>query len=288
MQIRKARLWTAAEFREDLRSPESPRTTTRELDICIQLLEFSTSVWKHGPGNSPQDSRPKHSRLAGEHAVLREGTKVRLRKKPEKPEDCTVLATGFMYGACAGAVHAPPTSGRGAHLQARPLCSCKPSQLPDSLALYPAPIFSMYSLTNKPFKQTILCRNHCFSGPALHSRGEEPRIPCRSLDSDVSQTERWIFPEVTEKLHHVAEGKAVSDKTWAKSFDSSLPLRCPRIHWQVGVPSHCAKLALDSLSSKPRGCFYFALHGKEYTESKGENLFQMKWEKGFLLRQGLV
>lgn len=165
--------------------------------LCIQLLEFSTSVWKHGPGNSPQGSRPKHSRLAGEHAVLREGTKVRLRKKPEKPEDSTVLATGFMYGACAGAVHAPPTSGRGAHLQARPLCSCKPSQLPDSLALYPVPIFSMYSLTNKPFKQTILCRNHCFSGPALHSR-EEPRIPCRSLDSDVSQTEGWIFPEVTE------------------------------------------------------------------------------------------
>lgn len=164
----------------------------------------------------------------------------------------------------------------------------KPSQLPDSLALYPAPVFSVYSLTNKPFKQTILCRNHCFYGPALHSRGEEPRTPCRSLDSDVSQTEGWIFPEVTEKLHHVAEGKAVSDKTWAKSFDSSLPLRCPRIHWQVGAPNHSAKLALGSLSSKPRGCFYFALHGKEYTESKGENLFQMKWEKGFLLRQGLV
>lgn len=122
--------------------------------------EFSTSAWKQGPDNSPQDSKPKHSRLAGEHAVLREGTKVRLRKKPQKPEDWTALPKGFMYGACAGTVHDLPTSGRGAHLQARPLCSCKSSQLPDLLALYPAPNFSMYSLTNKTFKQTTRCRKH--------------------------------------------------------------------------------------------------------------------------------
>lgn len=98
------------------------------------------------------------------------------------------------------------------------------------LALYPASDFSMYSLTNKPFKQTIPVSTAVrFSRPALHSQRKEPRNPRRSLDSNVAQTEGWIFPGVTEKLHHLAEGKAVSDKSRAKSFDSSLPLRCTPI-----------------------------------------------------------
>lgn len=81
--------------------------------LCIQLPEFSTSVWKHGPDNSPQDSKPKHSRLAGEHAVLREGTKVRLRKKPERQKPGPPSPPASPKEHAQGAVHALPTSGRG-------------------------------------------------------------------------------------------------------------------------------------------------------------------------------
>lgn len=56
-------------------------------------------------------------------------------------------------------------------LKVKPLCLCTPSQLPDLLAVYPGPNFSTYSLTNKPFKQSIpILTTIQFSCAALHPR----------------------------------------------------------------------------------------------------------------------